>query len=96
MKQNIDQLKLSLILLKEGKKIVAYSPELDLSTCGNTVKTAKKRFDELLEIFFEELAESNNTANVLLNLGWQQNGNNWVPPKLLSYSFETIKMPVAV
>ncbi len=96
MKQNIDQLKLSLILLKEGKKIVAYSPELDLSTCASTVKTAKKRFDELLKIFFEELAESNNTANVLLSLGWQQSGNNWIPPKLLSHSFETIKMPVAV
>lgn len=37
---------LPVIIFKEGKKFVAYSPALDLSTCANTFEQVRKRFAE--------------------------------------------------
>jgi hypothetical protein len=33
---------LPVIFLKEGKKFIAYTPTLDISTCANTFDKAKK------------------------------------------------------
>jgi hypothetical protein len=38
--------KIPVLFFQEGKKVVAYSPALDLSTCGNTEQQARKRFGE--------------------------------------------------
>jgi predicted RNase H-like HicB family nuclease len=42
-------------ILREGKRFVAYTPALDLSTSGKTQAEAKARFQEAAELFFEEL-----------------------------------------
>ena len=42
-------------VFKEGKTFVAFSPVLDLSTCGDTLGKAQKMFQEATEVFFEEL-----------------------------------------
>ncbi|MFA5715517.1 MAG: hypothetical protein WC998_07245 [Candidatus Paceibacterota bacterium] len=42
-------------IFKEDKHFIAYSPNLDLSTCGRTIEQVKKRFKEVVEIFFEEV-----------------------------------------
>ena len=40
-------------ILKEDKKYVAYTPALDLSTSGKSYQEVKKRFSEIVNIFFE-------------------------------------------
>ena len=42
-------------IFKQGKTYVAYTPVLDISTVGKNQTEAKKRFIELVDIFFEEL-----------------------------------------
>jgi len=46
---------LPVFILKEGRRFIAYSPALDLSTSGKTYSEVKKRFAEIVDIFFEEL-----------------------------------------
>ena len=44
--------KISVAFIKEGNQFVAYSPALDLSTCGNTLTEARSRFAEAAKLFF--------------------------------------------
>lgn len=60
---------IQLRFLKEGKSFVAFSPALDLSTCGKTYEDAKKNFQEALEIFFEECLRMGTLAQVLEQCG---------------------------
>ena len=47
------QIKLSVSVLKQGKRYIVYSPALDLSTSGKSDAEAKKRFSEAAMIFME-------------------------------------------
>ena len=52
-KPNIE-FNLTVSVIKEGKQYIAYSPALDLSTCGKNEKEARKNFVEIVDIFFAE------------------------------------------
>ncbi|MDI6641967.1 MAG: hypothetical protein QME68_06635, partial [Elusimicrobiota bacterium] len=56
---------LPVVIFKERKKFVAYTPALDLSTCGNTFEQARKRFVEAVEIFLEETLKMGTLDSVL-------------------------------
>ena len=53
-KKSTSQASLPVTFLREGDQFVAYTPALDLSTSGDTFEQAKKRFSEVVGIFFEE------------------------------------------
>ena len=79
-------------ILREGKKYIAYTPALDLSTSGNTFDQAKKRFDEVVHIFFEEIMKENTTEQVLTELGWQKVNAKWNPPIVISNESQMVKL----
>jgi len=54
---------------REGKKFIAYSNPLDLSTCGNSFEEAKKRFGELVSVFFQEITEMGTLEEFLMESG---------------------------
>ncbi|MEA2092653.1 MAG: hypothetical protein U9P61_01630 [Patescibacteria group bacterium] len=60
------QVNLPVSVLKEGKKFIAYTPALDVSASGDTYEEAKKRFDEVVHIFFEEVYEQGTLEEVLM------------------------------
>ena len=43
---------LTVNFLREGKRFIAYSPALDLSTSGKTYEEARQRFQEAAQLFF--------------------------------------------
>lgn len=49
------EFKLPVSILREGKKYIAYTPALDLSTSGKSYEEAKKRFEEIVNIFLKNL-----------------------------------------
>lgn len=51
------EISLPVSILKEGKYFIAYTPALDLSTSGKSFDEVKKRFGEVVQIFFEEFSE---------------------------------------
>ncbi|MFA5820996.1 MAG: hypothetical protein WC873_02755 [Candidatus Gracilibacteria bacterium] len=52
-------IKLAITIIKQGRKYIAYSPALNLSTSGKNLEEARKRFAEITNIFLEEIAEHN-------------------------------------
>ena len=80
--KKIVNVKLQVIVKKEGNKYVVYSPALDLSTCSEDVEDAKRRFSEAVEIFFEEIGKDGTAVEVLKELGWEKDGESLKPPTI--------------
>ena len=87
---------LPVLITKQNKRFVAYTPALDLSTSGKTEKDVKKKFVEIVAIFLEELVESNTIDDVLSEFGWKKVQKKWSPPKVISSNFMGIKIPAIV
>lgn len=88
-------LQLPVSVFREGKHFIAYTPVLDLSTSGKNYEQVKKRFNEIVAIFFEELIKKGTINEVLENLGWQKVKNQWMPPDLISQESEKMQLSVA-
>lgn len=84
---------LSVSFFQEGNQVVAYVPVLDLSTCGKTFTQAKKRINEAVDIFFEELEKKGTLEETLLDLGWQKKNNQLISP--IAIAHEVKQMAVA-
>lgn len=90
---------LPISIIKENDKFVAYTPALDISTYGHTYEEARKRFGELVEIFFDELCEMGTVEEVLEDCGWTKvttPQTAWIPPTVVRHSTEKIKIPCPV
>ena len=90
------EVSLPVSILKEDKYFIAYSPVLDLSTSGKSFEEAKKRFGEVVQIFFEELLEKGTLEEVLSGLGWQKFKKEWTPPIIVAHESESFRIPLAV
>lgn len=90
------QVTLQVSIVKQGKQFIAYSPALDLSTSGKNLREAQKRFSEIIDIFFEEIAKKNTMEEVLHDLGWVKVKKNWEPPRIVSQKSFHVSVPVAV
>ena len=84
--------KIPISVLKEGNNFVVYSPVLDLSTSAKTYKQALSRFNEAVEIFFEEVLKKGTLEDVLKELGWMKSGANWHPPLIISQDFQKLRL----
>lgn len=93
MKQVKIALNIPVSILKEGNKFVAYTPVLDLSTSGRSIKSVKKHFSEIAEIFFDELLKKGTTDEVLADLGWKKIKKQWTPPKEVEHCHEFLRVP---
>lgn len=87
------QFTLPVSIIKEGDSFIAFSPALDLSTVGDTLEQAQERFEEAVEIFFEEITEKGTTTEVLSGLGWQMLNERLVPPQVVSNQTKQFTVP---
>ena len=87
------QFALQVSIIKEGESFIAYSPALDLSTVGDSFEQAQQRFEEAVQIFFEELDKKGTTEEVLTELGWQKQDNELTPPVVVSNSTKQFSIP---
>lgn len=81
-------------ILKQGKRYVAHSPALDLSTSGKSEKEVKKRFEQIVGIFFDELVEAGTLNPVLTELGWKKVAKQFQPPQIVSQKSINVRVPV--
>lgn len=89
--------KIPVFFFQERRTVVAYSPVLDLSSCGATLTEAQRRFTSAVSLFFEELEEMGTTAHVLTELGWHKIKHphkEWIPPHLLKHTQLEVRVPV--
>ncbi len=92
---NIKKIQITVLFFKEGSKFIAYSPAIELSTCGDTEEQARKRFEEAVKIFFDEITKMGTIDDVLTECGWKRvtKKSSWSPPK---YKQELVSVPVGV
>ena len=81
--------KVPVIFFRENDSIVAYCPALELSTCGNDIKEAKKNFEECLKIYLTETIKNGTLEKDLLKLGWESKPKDlsFIPPQDDSHKF---------
>ena len=87
MKISKNEITLEVNILKEGEDYIAYSPSLDLSSCGKSEVEAKRNLGSAVKLFLDELQEMGTLDDALLELGWRKADNpryNWIPPQLLN------------
>lgn len=87
------EINLPVTIFKEGKRFIAYTPALDLSTSGKTFKETKKRFKEVVDIFLEETLRQGTLEKALLELGWRKIKKKWIPPMMVAHETEKVKFP---
>lgn len=64
-------------IFKEGDTYVALSPELNVSSFGETVDEAKKSFKEAVGAFIEECETMGTLEEVLEESGFSKINNSW-------------------
>ncbi len=84
---------LPVVITKQGKRFVAYTPALDISTSGKSEKEVKMRFEEMASIFFEEIVEAGTIKDVLSELGWKKEQKKWAPPQVVSAKSVNFRIP---
>ncbi|MBI1746892.1 MAG: hypothetical protein HYR55_09940 [Acidobacteria bacterium] len=87
------------IFIKEQDMVVAYSPVLDLSTCGESFEEARQNFAEALDIFFRECIKKGTLDRVLKSFGWQKNlsarAAQWTPPNVIGQDRLSVNLSLA-
>jgi len=74
-----------IIVLKEEKTYVAYSPELDISSCGNSVDHAKEMLKTAVRLFLEEADKMETLEDILEESGYRKDPvGRWLSPKLVA------------
>jgi hypothetical protein len=86
------ELNLPVSFIQEGGKVVAYTPALDISTSGKDEAEAKRRFGEIVAIFFKDLIENGTVDAVLSDLGWHKGKVAWNPP-VISQDLISVRVP---
>ena len=90
MKQVKLHVKLPVSFIREGKRYIAYTPALDISTSGKTYTEAQKRFGELVDVFFSELIKMGTLDTVLFQMGWEKKELRWIPPMIVGQELHTV------
>jgi predicted RNase H-like HicB family nuclease len=80
MKMNFD-----MIVFLEGQTYVAYCPELDLSSCGNSVTHAKEMLRTAIRLFLEEAEKMGTLEDILSEIHYTVNHDgHYFPPKIIA------------
>jgi predicted RNase H-like HicB family nuclease len=68
-------------IFRENGAYIAFSPELQISTQGESVDHVKQRFEERLSIFIERALETDTLRKRLEKLGWSFSEEQPLPPE---------------
>jgi len=68
-------------IFKEEDTYVALSPELNVSSFGETIEDAKKSLKEAIEAFVEECERMGTLEDVLEESGFTKINDSWKPRK---------------
>jgi hypothetical protein len=69
---------------KEGASHVAYSPELDISTCADSASRARTRLREAVSLFVEEAARVGTLQAILAEAGFEKHRKTHRPRPFLA------------
>jgi predicted RNase H-like HicB family nuclease len=74
-----------MVVFREEKTLVAYSPELDLSSCGASVEEARANLKTAVRLFLEEAEKLGTLKDILAEAGYRKDrSGRWNPPSLIA------------
>ncbi|OGL75676.1 hypothetical protein A3F52_04690 [Candidatus Uhrbacteria bacterium RIFCSPHIGHO2_12_FULL_47_11] len=77
---------------RNGGHFVAWAPELDVSSMGNTIDEARKNLREAMGLFVDEAEHMGTLRDILEESGYVRSVEGWRAPEILAIE----KMSVAV
>jgi hypothetical protein len=80
---------------KEGPTFVSYSPELDVSSCGDSVPQARARLREAVSLFLEECSQRGTLEAVLAESGFEKRGHSYRPRRIVARVKFRLAIPLA-
>lgn len=80
----------SAVVFKEEDEFIAYSPHLDISSCGCSSEEARKMLKEAVRLFSEEIEKMGTAEEVFGELGYKKEENMWKSPQLIEVSFQEV------
>lgn len=85
------QLNFDIIVFKENETYVAYCPELDVSSCGNSIEHAKEMLKTAVRLFLEEAEKMGTLEDILEESNYMKDASGkWMPPKLVATELASI------
>ncbi len=90
-KSRLVKVKLFLVHFEDENNIhIIYSPHLDLSGYGDSLKEAKKSFKIVYEDFIDYTLKKKTIAKVLTDLGWELKGSVKRPKRIIAPSVTSV------
>lgn len=80
---------------KEGPTYVSYSPELDVSSCGDSVAEARARLREAVSLFLEECSRRGTLEAILAESGFERHGKSYRPRRIIARAKFRLAIPLA-
>jgi predicted RNase H-like HicB family nuclease len=80
---------------KEGPTFVSYSPELDVSSCGDSVAEARARLREAVSLFLEECSRKGTLGAILAESGFEKRGQSYRPRRIIARAKFRLAIPLA-
>lgn len=77
--QTVQEIQLNASIWKEGDAYVAYNPQLDISSCGDTPNEAKKNLGQAVTAFIAEARTMGTLEQILEEAGFHD-GPSWKAP----------------
>jgi predicted RNase H-like HicB family nuclease len=75
---------ISVVYFEERSVIIAHCVALDVSSCGNDLEEARRNIRDAVAGFIEACEDMGTLEEVLEESGFLKQGENWVPPALVS------------
>jgi predicted RNase H-like HicB family nuclease len=80
---------------KAGTAYVAYAPELDISSCGDSVAEAKADLREAVTLFLEECSRKGDLDPILSESGFEKRDKSYRPRRILTRAKVRLEVPLA-
>lgn len=80
------------LVWQEGKVFVSYCPELDVSSCGDTVEEARTNLRAAIRLFLEEAGKMGTLDSILKESGFKKTANGWQAPQIVATDVMTVPM----
>jgi predicted RNase H-like HicB family nuclease len=72
------------LVWQEGGVFVSYCPELDLSSCGDTIEDARAHLRTAIRLFLEEAQKMGTLETILQESGFKKTAQGWQAPRLVA------------
>jgi len=80
-----------IIVFKENDTYVSYCPELDVSSCGDSIERAKQMLKTAVRLFLEEAEKMGTLKDILEEANYvKDSSGKWIPPKLVATEMASI------